>query len=659
MKKAVLAVVLLAFVLFLGSASAQQTTTLLVYMCGSDMEDAACDDLIEMADVEAGDAITVVVLAGGSESWSIEDLKGGSRTLAVIRDGYFDKLEDWGRASMGSTESLEEFLRYGLTEYPADRTIVVLWNHGAGSEGGLCFDATTKEEDGLTLVEINEALSRVSSSVPGFHINVFGCDACMMASYEMSALLSRYDIDYYVASEETEPGTGWYYTAWLSALKKDPGMSDEDLCRLIVDSYMEKNLASNPNDYMTLSAVRLSEIPALTSSMEKFASSMTGQIQGGNLSAVRRGRSRMFTFGSYDDASWDMVDLGAVLDTYAQFDPVNAAEAKRCLSRAVFVSSQTDNMETCSGMSVLIPQDTTEAYGEFKNGFQLSAVIPNWLAFVDNYVALVSGGHYHITATDACPITSGYDYPDTFVPSDFYPDESLFWNDDQETYEPQTVAGNEVTISDTDQGFTAVLSQEDLSYLDYVEGVLMMNVSDDELECYVELGIMRNNLVDWKTGKVCSLFDGYWPVFGDQLVPMYDQSKNDRILRSLIPIKLNGQPTYLVVVFPVSESGVGQVGTVLGTNAGYDESGLPIRAITKLKEGDVIIPVYTTLTVVEGKEDMEEGESDGDPITWKEGMTVTFEDIRDEEEPTEMLFCFVFNDIFGDFSTSEMISFEV
>ena len=88
------------------AAAAEETTTLLVYMCGTDLQEDACEDLVEMAEVEAGDAINVVVLAGGAQEWDLEDLQGNSRTLAVIRDGYFEELEDWGHKSMGSTESL-------------------------------------------------------------------------------------------------------------------------------------------------------------------------------------------------------------------------------------------------------------------------------------------------------------------------------------------------------------------------------------------------------------------------------------------------------------------------------------------------------------------------------------------------------------------------
>ena len=271
MKKACIGFAVLLALLLAVAAACAETTTLLVYMCGTDLQEDACQDLVEMAEVEAGDAINVVVLAGGAKEWALDDLKANSRTLAVIRDGYFEELQDWGRGSMGDPDSLEQFLSFGLKEYPADRTIAVLWDHGAGSEGGVCFDETAGD-DGLTIVEINEVLQNLKKSVPDFHIDIFGCDACMMGTYEMAAMLAGHPVDFYVASEELEPGTGWNYTGWLEMLKDDPGISNEDLCGAIIDTFMEAGLENDPDDYLTLSAVRLSKVGELAKSMEQFAS---------------------------------------------------------------------------------------------------------------------------------------------------------------------------------------------------------------------------------------------------------------------------------------------------------------------------------------------------------------------------------------------------
>ena len=653
MKKILCCIAILLLALLIGCAAAEaETTTLLLYMCGTDLQSDACVDLAEIADVEAGDTINAVVLAGGAYEWDFDDLKGNTRNLAVIRDGYFEEVTDWGHKSMGSRESLQEFLEYGLKNYPADRTIVVLWDHGAGSEGGVCFDQTADEE-GLTIVEIDEAISAAQQKVPDSHINIFGCDACMMATYEMAAMLSRHDIGYYVASEELEPGTGWFYSPWLQALKDKPSMTDEEVCSLIIDSFVEKALEEVPDDYLTLSAVKLSEVPALQECMERFATALTGQVKSGNYSAVRRGRSRMYTFGSFADGSWDMVDLGAALNAYAQFDSATATEAKRLLKNCVVDSRQTDNLDSCCGLSILIPQDTANEFSAYQEGFNLSGVIPNWVGFLNEYVGALTGGSSHITSADTSQIGSSGFFTEAIgmIPSSCSTG-CMTWDEETETYSEQEEP--EVEIVDSDQGFTAVVAQEDLANLDYVEGMLLMDISDEETTAYVDFGLMQNNLIDWKTGTVVSLYDGTWPIFGGQPVPLYDQSSNENSRRSLIPVKLNGQYTYLVVVF----QGGSTEGRVVGANAGYDANGLPIRSMTKLQEGDRIIPVYT-MYVDNGGEDMDEQEFDGDEIIWHEGMTVTYEDLSDENETTDMVFCFLFNDIFGDQNMSEMISFSI
>ena len=655
-KYLVFAAAVLLMLALCGAACANQTTTVLIYMCaGSDMQNAAQADLREITGAQAGDDVNVVILAGGAKRWSIGEFRNNTRTLAVIRDGSYIQTDDWGRKSMGSPESLREFLEYGLTQYPADRTMVILWNHGAGSGGGVCIDETAND-DGLTVAEINDVMAGVQQSVPGFHVDIFGCDACMMAAYEMVAVLSHYNIDCYIGSEETEPEGGWYYAGWLEMLKNNPSISNEDLCIGIVNNFMEAGLRDEPDDMLTLSAIRLSEVPALQSSMEDFASVMAGEVRKGNVSAISRGRSRMYTFGSYYDGSWDMVDLGTVLDTYAQFDPTKAAEAKRCLTRAVIISRQTDNLAACCGLSVLIPQDTTEEYDDYRDGFDVSGVIPNWIAFVSGYADELLGGSYHFSASEPTWMRPGdFDEDECYVPTSCYPGGCLAWDDEAEDYDEEPTEEEEIRIDNTAQGFTATLPQEDLPYLDYVEGMLLMDLSDNEGEGYVDFGTMRNNLIDWQTGKVVSLYDGTWPVFGGQPVPMYDQASNANSRRSLIPVQLNGEYTYLVVEFPAGST----EGRILGANAGYDDSGLPIRSVTALRPGDEIIPVYTMYVEEEGKEDLQESEFKGDKVTWKDGMTVTYEDLSDEQDPTPMLFCFVFNDIFGKDTMSEMIEFEL
>ncbi|MBR0387306.1 MAG: hypothetical protein IJH85_05885 [Clostridia bacterium] len=654
MKRIWIIVLTILSLALISSAHAETSTTLLVYMCGADLQSAACEDIYEMGIAEVGDNVNIVILAGGAEEWDFDEIQGNTRNLITLRDGNFESITDWGWKSMGSEESLLEFLRYGLTEYPADRTVAVLWDHGAGSEAGVCFDDTTEDQDGLSLLEINNVLYDLHEQMGDYHIDIFGCDACMMATYEMAAMLSYYDIDYYIASEELEPGIGWHYTSWLEKLGKQPDMTAEELCGCIVDNYMEAGLKETPDDYLTLSVISLHEMGNLQEAVEKLASTMLGELQQGNVADLRRERSRMYSFGSYVDGSWDMVDMGAMLDAYARHDAENAALARKQLSKAVLYSRQTDNLQPCSGLSVLIPQDTKNEFETYAEGVDLSFYMPNWIGFVKAYTQQLQGGSYSFSATSAQQM-SGTGFLSQIVELFSDSGDVYGWNEETETYTTEDRPDIPIAVSDGDYAFTAKLSEEDLQYLDYVEGMLALDISDEEVSGYVDFGLMQNNLINWDTGDVYSLFDGSWPVFGEQMVPLYDQVSNERGRRSLIPVKLNGEYTYLVVEFTAGSN----EGRIIGANAGYDENGLPIRTTTKLREGDIIIPVYTMYVGNEDSEDMEETEFDGDEIIWRDGMTVTYENLSDGDEPLEAMFCFVLNDIFGEYTMTDLIAFEI
>ena len=75
-----------------------------------------------------------------------------------------------------------------------------------------------------------------------------------------------------VASEELEPGTGWDYSAWLSAIKNNPAISTLDISKKIIDSYYA-SFNSNPDEQktVTLSAIQLNKVAALTTALDNLA----------------------------------------------------------------------------------------------------------------------------------------------------------------------------------------------------------------------------------------------------------------------------------------------------------------------------------------------------------------------------------------------------
>ena len=119
MKKAIFGLWIAALLLLGAGALAEADFTLLAYMCGADLQSDACEDIYEMGIAENGDDVNIVVLAGGTTEWDFDELSGNTRNLVTIRDGAFETIEDWGWASMGSEESLLEFLDIPFVGSPA------------------------------------------------------------------------------------------------------------------------------------------------------------------------------------------------------------------------------------------------------------------------------------------------------------------------------------------------------------------------------------------------------------------------------------------------------------------------------------------------------------------------------------------------------------
>ena len=122
------------------AAKAKETWAVYWYLCGSDLESEngfAMGDLAETLEVALPDNVKVVVQAGGSKTWN-NDLLDASGLFRLERSGdEIGVVGKAGRASMGAPETLRDFLRFCEKNYPADHKVLILWDHGGGSSGGL------------------------------------------------------------------------------------------------------------------------------------------------------------------------------------------------------------------------------------------------------------------------------------------------------------------------------------------------------------------------------------------------------------------------------------------------------------------------------------------------------------------------------------------
>lgn len=690
-------VLLVLFVLLLlgcGCACAETTTTVLMYMCGTDLQSDCLRDLGEMCSVDLPDSVNIVVQAGGASQWDDDQLTPNAINRFTIEDQEFANMQVLPSASMGERDTLMSFLEWAVPYRPADRYMLVLWDHGGGSENGICFDETF-DFDFLSVHEVNDALYYYIQANPDFHLDVIGFDACLMATYEFAAHMAHYGT-YMIASEELEPWLGWNYAGWLEALAKNPDMDSQTLSVAVADAYIEACMDYNPDSYYSLSVTYLPAVIKLTEYMENYAALLADALANGQIATFSRARQRMYSFGSFyeEAASTNMVDFMAFLDATRQFAPNVANMVESAYRKAMRYSIGTDMFDYLTGLTILMPANNLDEFDRnYAANYDCTERLPNYCTFVKGYAAMLSGSNYVFNIQAPTQLEAELAAQSTFTGNlqsiAFTPSGTYVAAEDSEVAAEEAAQQDEEEVSaslpeaesdlnpsaglivgavipsgdtaepeatDTSSVYACsmTLSPDELANLGYAEGVLYMDASDEESTIYIEMGLMQSVGINWETGDIVSQFDGTWPMLSDQLVVLYDQVVTGSMRRSIIPVRLNDVDGYLQIMFTAAHP----EGVISGFTQGFDSNGLPVRGGTKLQEGDVLIPTYPMLYADENGE-MQKDVFDGDPITVGADGALPFEFVSLEGSETSYMYCFRLTDIFGESQNSEFITFEL
>jgi hypothetical protein len=105
---------------------------------------------------------------------------------------------------MTKPDTLSGFIQWCAQNFPANRNMLIFWDHGGGSVSGYGYDQKFPRPVPCPWAGIDTALA-----AGGVKFDFIGFDACLMATMETALMTSQY-ADYLIGSEETEPGVGWY-----------------------------------------------------------------------------------------------------------------------------------------------------------------------------------------------------------------------------------------------------------------------------------------------------------------------------------------------------------------------------------------------------------------------------------------------------------------
>lgn len=312
--------------------------TVLVYMCGSDLESkyassndgCASNDLYEIATAGSKPSdVNVVVQAGGSTQWS-------SRYSSVINKNNTNRFHlneskgyvldsQTNKSDMSQASTLQNFISWGMQKYPAKKTGLILWNHG-GAMSGCCYDDQFNQ--GRECLQPNEVYTACTQGIPsGKKLEFIGYDACLMSVQDIAGLNSRY-ANYMIASQELEWGEGWSYDKFMNKVYTHD--TTTNILRACVDGYYQDTQAyfGNDND-QTLAYYNLQNFSTYETAWNNFSTQVKKDL------AASKYTWTEFTnvvnsaqkYAYDDDPDYDWANHGYCYDVFDVKDFITKAKA--------------------------------------------------------------------------------------------------------------------------------------------------------------------------------------------------------------------------------------------------------------------------------------------------------------------------------------------
>ena len=272
--------------------------TIMIYMCGADLESRsglATSDIREILSVDnQPDDVNIIIETGGSRSWSYPGIDASKLCRFHVENKKLVLDEKVDRANMGKQSTFEDFLNWGLENYPASKTGVVMWNHG-GALGGCCCDENYGG-DAILNSEAGAAFDNVFTE-RGMtdKLEFIGYDCCLMQVQDIAEFNSHY-FNYMVGSEEVEDGYGWDYDNWVDDLYAYK--STEDILKATCDSFITSVGQSSDQ---TLSYLKLSNMATFYSKLETMSSAIYSTVKANKsaFNSVITSSKRFYSFSSY------------------------------------------------------------------------------------------------------------------------------------------------------------------------------------------------------------------------------------------------------------------------------------------------------------------------------------------------------------------------
>lgn len=595
--------------------------TIMVYMCGADLESEsgmASSDLKEMTNADLGDNINLIVYTGGAKKWQNNVVSSSVNQIYQVKNGGVTCLNsNAGNVSMTDPDTLSSFIQWGASNFPANRYELIFWDHGSGSISGYGYDEKFVSSGQMSLAGINNALKK-----GGVTFDFIGFDTCLLATMENALMLDSY-ADYMIASEETEPGIGWYYTDWLTKFGQNTSMATVDIGKNIIDDFISTCARQCQGQKATLSMTDLAELSGTAPApFSAFSKSISSLISDNDYQVVSDARNQTREFAS--SSRIDQVDLVHLALNLGNAEGRSLADA---LNNAVKYNRTSSGMTNAYGLSIYFPYKNARYVDKVTSTYSQIGIDEEYSKCIKEFASLEVCGQAGLGGTSS-PLSSLFgsygSYSDYGNYSDYSSSSSYSSSSDMiSELLGSFLGGGYGSISGLSSGNTGFLSgrslTEDqmvdyisehsldpsaLTFEEFTDGSYRMELSEDDWkliheldlnmfyddgEGYINLGL--DNVYDFDDESRLIADEGnIWLSINGQPVPYFhvdtvDDGTNYTIT-GRVPAILNGDTRIdLIIVFDNDQPN----GYIAGAYYDYQEDD-PIvpKNLTELNIGDTL-----------------------------------------------------------------------
>jgi hypothetical protein len=348
------------------ASAAPKNWTFLVYLNGdNNLDSFGAQNIESMETVGSNDQVNIVVqwaseAAGKSVRLLVQKSTNPSAVISPI-------VQDLGKVDMGDFHSLENFIQWGVQNYPAQHYFIDVWDHGSGwhsieamtaAKRGVIMhpsDISWDDNSGnfITTEQLGQAMTFAAQQI-GHKVDLYGSDACLMAMAEVANEMAD-SVSVYAGSQETEPGAGWPYGDLLSRWEAIPNAQASDVAKILVDAYVKSYQGgSNGTGEVTFAAYDMSKLPALDTAIANFGAKILKLSAADSAKVLATAKTTQnFTDADYGDLLDFMKKLSS--SRVQGIDSQDISDVQAAASQMIIANSDTTQYAAATGMSIWLP----------------------------------------------------------------------------------------------------------------------------------------------------------------------------------------------------------------------------------------------------------------------------------------------------------------